>query len=148
MSSKRLEEVERDRVRIAQKLEWTRAALIELRDLVREKDKKIFCYKVTTVFLLVIACFFIASSLFFVTYPETAKAVNICLSNTISIFKTDAKGGSPSGSSTPDAIEQKTETHVPDVITNGYGTTTSGPVEDNLQNGLKESPEQGGSLPE
>jgi len=42
MSSKRLEEVERDRVRIAQKLEWTRAALIELRDLVREKDKKSF----------------------------------------------------------------------------------------------------------
>lgn len=145
---KRLEEVECDRARIAQKLEWTRAALIELRDLVREKDKRIFYYKVTTVFLLVIACFFIASSLFFVTYPETAKAVNACLLNTISTFKTDAKGGSPSDSSTPDAIEQKTETPVQDVTTSGFGTTASESVEESLQNGLKESQERDGNLPE
>jgi len=38
----KLEDIERDRVRLAQKLEKTRAALIELRDLVQEKDRKIF----------------------------------------------------------------------------------------------------------
>jgi len=38
----KLEEIERDRVRLAQKLERTKAVLAELRDLVQEKDRKIF----------------------------------------------------------------------------------------------------------
>jgi len=148
MDQQRLEELERDRAKVAQKLEWTRAALIELRDLVVEKNKKILCYRIIAAFLLITTCFFAATSLFFVVYPETAKAVNTCLSNMISTFKTEKKDGYPSGSSILDATVQETETPVRDVTTNGYGTITSGPVEDNLQNGLKELPEQDGSRPE
>jgi len=40
MNQQRLEEIERDRTRIAQKMEWMRAALVELRDLVREKETR------------------------------------------------------------------------------------------------------------
>jgi hypothetical protein len=144
----RFEETERNRARIAQKLEWMRAALIELRDLVREKDRKIFCYRVKTIFLLVLACFFMASTLFFVVYPETAKAVNACLLNTISIFRMDSKDGSPSDLSTPDVSGQEGEAPVRDVITSGSGTITSGPVEKNSPDGLKGPQEQDGNLPE
>lgn len=140
-----MEEVERDRAKVAQKLEWTRAALIELRDLVVEKNKKILCYRIIAVCLLITTCFFAATSLFFVVYPETAKAVNICLSSMISTFKTDGKDGYPLGSSIPDATAQEAEAPVQDATTNGYGTTTSGSVEKNLQNGLEELPEQDGS---
>ena len=95
--------------------------------------------------LLITTCFFAATSLFFAVYPETAKAVNICLSSMISTFKTDGKDGYPLGSSIPDATVQEGEAPVQDVTTNGYGTTTSGSVEKNLQNGLEELPEQDGS---
>lgn len=73
---KSAEEIERDRVRTAQKLERTRAALIELKDLIVEKDRKIFYYRVKTLVLSVALCFFIASTLFLSLYPEKAKVVN------------------------------------------------------------------------
>jgi len=69
----KLEDIERDRVRLAQKLEKTRAALIELRDLVQEKDRKIFYYRVKTLFLSITACFFLASTLYLVVYPTAQR---------------------------------------------------------------------------
>jgi len=144
----KLEDIERDRVRLAQKLEKTRAALIELRDLVQEKDRKIFYYRVKTLFLSITACFFLASTLYLVVYPDSAKAVRACLSNTTSIFRTVSTDGSPSGSSIQDAGALKAEIPAKDDTTNGSGTAPSGPAGRSFWSGSKGSPVQDGGLRE
>jgi len=64
---------------------------------------------VKTLFLSITACFFLASTLYLVVYPDSAKAVRACLSNTTSIFRTVSTDGSPSGSSILDAGALKAE---------------------------------------
>jgi len=144
----KLEEIERDRVRLAQKLERTKAVLAELRDLVQEKDRKIFYYRIKTLFLSITACFFLASTLYLVVYPDSAKAVRACLSSTTSIFRTVSTDGSPSGSSIQDAGALKAEVPAKDAITNGSGTAPSEPAGRSFWSGSKGSPAQDGGLRE
>jgi len=145
---KSAEEIERDRVRTAQKLERTRAALIELKDLIVEKDRKIFYYRVKTLVLSVALCFFVASTVFLSLYPEKAKVVNACLSNTISILKTDSKGGYPSDSSIRAAEGQSKEGPAKDATTDGSGSSSREPAGRNYPIGSEDSKVLAGLLRE
>lgn len=148
----RLEDVERDRARAVERLEKAKSLLLEMREIIEKKNRKILYYRMKTIILSVFICVLLGLCIFFVFYPESgfrfSKGVNTCLLNTISIFKTDSKDGYPSDSFTRDAEELSKEEPATDVTMNGYGNSSPEHAEESSETGSSNEESTAGRLRE